>query len=123
MWDCRCALLSASGGTAGPKCWQLSAEFSPSLHSALPGDPPQRLWAFYGSSGNTNKTQNPSPSLPWAVGQAYSDHGVMGPWVRDAANPLQLGGGIENPLVIRASCGPYSPGETVILLTLSLHPY
>ena len=81
------------------------ASFSSSLHSALPGDPPNRLWAFYGSSGNVNKTQNPSPSLPWGVGQCYSDHGVLGPWVRHKNNPVPLGGGIENPLVMRAKCG------------------
>ena len=67
--------------------------FSPSLKSALPGDPPQRLWAWYGSSGNRNATQNPSPSNPWGVGQAYSDHGVLGPWVRHPGNPVPIGGG------------------------------
>ena len=62
------------------------------------------LWAWYGSSGNRNATQNPSPSNPWGVGQAYSDHGVLGPWVRHPGNPVPIGGGVENPLVLRASC-------------------
>ena len=47
------------------------------------------------------------PWGPWGVGQAYSDHGVLGPWVRHPGNPVPIGGGVENPLVIRASCGLY----------------
>ena len=72
--------------------------FSPAYRSAVPGDPAQRRWAFYGSA--------------WDTGQAYSDHGVRGPWVRAAVgNPRPIGnwsdGGPENPLVVRSRSGIY----------------
>ena len=66
--------------------------------SALPDDPPGRLWAFYGSG--------------WDTGQCYSDTGVLGPWTRaPTGNPRPIGnwsdGGPENPLVFRSRSGIY----------------
>ena len=66
--------------------------------SALPDDPPGRLWAFYGSG--------------WDTGQCYSDTGVLGPWTRaPTGNPRPIGnwsdGGPENPLVFKSRSGVY----------------
>jgi len=72
--------------------------FSPMYKSAFPGEPQGRRWAFYGSA--------------WDTGQAYSDAGIQGPWVRaPTGNPRPIGnwsdGGPEIPLVFRASTGIY----------------